>query len=395
MTPPAHRLASLPIYPLALLSQRVRELASAGCDIINLDVGSPDMPPPDHVIARLAQAAAQPHKHAYAGYKGSPEFRRAVALYYQRRFGVTVDPETQVLPLIGSKEGIVNLSLAYLDRGDLALVPNIGYPAYAMGAHLAGGDVFWIPVSSTVDLLPSIEMIPSDAAQRAKLLWLNYPSNPTGAVVDLSFYERMLAFCREYDILLASDNPYCDVTYNGYNAPSALQVSGALDHAIEFTSFSKTYNMAGWRLGAAVGSAAAIATLLQVKSNMDSGHFLPIYDAGIAAIEDTPPEWIEARNQTYQRRRDRIVDMLPRIGLQGTAPQGALYIWAKVQQHGSINDGDSYAQMALEEAHVSVAPGSIYGPGGQAFVRISLTVPDARLHEALDRLALWWNRLSS
>ncbi len=393
MTLPAHRLTSLPTYPLALLGQRVRELMLAGHDIINLDVGSPDMPPPEHVIARLAQSAVKPDRHGYAGYKGSPEFRRAIAQYYERRFGVTLDPETQVLPLIGSKEGIVNLSLAYLDRGDLALVPDIGYPSYSMGAHLAGGDVFWIPVSTAADLLPSIDMIPAEAAQRAKLLWVNYPANPTGAVVDRSFYAQMLAFCREHDIVLASDNPYCDITYDGYRAPSVLQVEGALDHAIEFISFSKTYNMAGWRLGAAVGSRAAIATLLQVKSNLDSGHFLPIYDAGIAAVNETPQDWIEARNQAYQRRRDRIVSMLPHIGLEGTAPKGALYIWAKVQPHSALADGDSYARSALEEAQVSVAPGSIYGPGGKAFVRISLTVPDARLNEALDRLAHWWNRL--
>lgn len=393
MTSPAQRLTALPAYPLAILGQRVREMILAGIDVINLDVGSPDLPPPEHVITRLAHSAADPHKHGYAGYKGTPDFRRAVAAYYERRFGVTVNPETQVLPLLGSKEGIVNLSLAYIDHGDIALVPDIGYPSYSMGARLAGGDVFWIPVSQAADLLPSADMIPTEYVRKSKLLWVNYPANPTGAVVDLAFYERMIAFCREHDILLASDNPYCDVTYDGHVACSALQVDGALDHAVEFISFSKTYNMAGWRLGAAVGSRAAISTLLQVKSNVDSGHFYPIYDAGVAAIEDTPQAWIDARNAAYQHRRDRIISALTRIGLQGEAPKGAMYVWGRVQPRGSVTDGDSYAQQALTGAHVSLAPGSIYGPGGTAFVRISLSVADARLDEALDRLTGWWNSL--
>lgn len=394
MTAPAHRLQTLPAYPLATLAQRVRAMTLSGIDVINLDVGSPDLPPPDAVIDALAASARQPNKHGYAGYTGIPEFRRAIAGYYQRRFGVTIDPETEVLPLLGSKEGIVNLSLAYLDRGDVVLIPDIGYPAYALGAHLAGAEVYWLPTPESNGFIPVLENIPADVLSRAKLLWVNYPSNPTGAVVDTAFYAQMAAFCARHDILLASDNPYVDVTYDGYVAGSALQAPAARQHGIEFISFSKSHNMAGWRLGAAVGHAPAIKTLLQVKSNMDSGHFRPIYEAGITALETTPPQWIAERNAVYQRRRDEIMATLPRLGLTAVAPKGALYIWARVQPTGAIPSGDQYAEAALTDAHVSLAPGSIYGPGGQPYIRISLSVTDARLTEALDRLAQWWEKVS-
>lgn len=393
MTAPAHRLRTLPAYPLATLAQRVRSMTLAGIDVINLDVGSPDMPPPPHVVEVLSAAAHQHNKHGYAGYTGTPEFRRAIAAYYERRFGITVNPETEVLPLLGSKEGIVNLCLAYLDRGDVALIPDIGYPAYALGAHLAGADIHWLPTPESNGFQPIIDDIPVDVLKRAKLLWLNYPGNPTGAVVDTAFYERMASFCAQHDILPVSDNPYVDVTYDGYVAVSALQAPTARAHGIEFISFSKSHNMAGWRLGAAVGEASAIKNLLQVKSNMDSGHFRPIYEAGIAALEHTDPAWMVERNAVYQRRRDAVMATLSRIGLAAASPGGALYIWARVQPKGVITNGDRYADVALTDAHVSLAAGSIYGPGGNPYVRLSVCVSDQGLHEALDRLAHWWDTL--
>jgi LL-diaminopimelate aminotransferase len=384
---PAARLYSLPPYPFAVLNQRVRELNAQGYDVINFDIGNPDMPPTDEVIQALYTSACHPDHHGYSGYKGTPGFRAAIAGYYAQRFGVEVDPEREVLPLLGSKEGIVNLSLAYLDRGDLALVPDIGYPSYSMGAYLAGGMVDWLPLSEP-DYLPDVTRIPGDVLRRAKLLWINYPNNPTGATADGDFYQRIVDFCRENDLLLASDNPYVDVTFDGYTAGSVLQAEGAREASVEFISFSKSYNMAGWRLGAAVGCAEAIQTLLQVKSNMDSGHFQAIYDAGIVAVHQTSQAWIAQRNAVYQRRRDHILAELPSIGLRAQTPKGSLYVWARVEDE--TMDGGQYAEQALLNAYVSIAPGQIYGSGGTRYVRMSLSINDERLEEALERLKLWY-----
>jgi LL-diaminopimelate aminotransferase len=383
---PAARLSQLPPYPFAVINQRVRELTAQGIDVINLDVGSPDAPPPDFVIAALAQSAADPKKHGYSGYKGTPGFRAAVARYYARRFGVTLDPEREILPLVGSKEGIVNFCLTYLDRGDIALVPEIGYPSYSMGAFMAGAKVCWVPLDA--DFMPRLDAIPPETLERAKLLWVNYPNNPTGATVNADFYQRMVDFCAAHKLLLASDNPYVDVTYDGYIATSAMQARDAKAHTIEFISLSKSHNMAGWRLGAAVGSAETIANLLQIKSNFDSGHFHAIYDAGIVALDETPQPWIDARNAVYQRRRDRIIAALPHIGLHAETPKGSLYIWGRTAD----GDGRRYVEDALMHAHVSMAPGAIYGPGGDAYVRLSVGIGDARLEQALDRLKDWYKQ---
>ncbi len=384
MPAPADRIRALPPYPFVLLNQRVRELNAQGLDVIGLDIGSPDMPPPDFVIDALTASARQPGNHSYAGYKGTPQFRAAVADYYRKRFGVTLDPETQVLPLIGSKEGLVNFSLAYLDRGDVALVPDIGYPAYSASTWLAGAEVCYLPINEAGGYLPDLDSFPPDP--RAKLLWVNYPNNPTGATADFDFYQRAVDFCNARNLLLASDNPYVEVTYDGYTAGSALQARDALDCTVEFISFSKSYNMAGWRIGAAVGNTEGIRTLLQMKSNVDSGHFRPIYDAAVVAVEQVTPDWIDQRNAIYQRRRDRILETLPQIGLSARKPKGSLYVWAHVDQ----GDGGSYADAALMNAHVSVAPGQIYGPGGTNYVRISVGIADERLEEALDRLKKWY-----
>lgn len=391
MPPIADRLANLPPYIFAVQGQRIQEMVARGQDVISLDIGSPDLPPPAIVIEALAESAHQPNNHGYSGYRGIASFRQAVARYYQQRFGVELDPEREVLPLLGSKEGIVNLCLAYLDRGDLALVPDVGYPSYSMGARLAGGDVHWLPISEANDFLPDVEAIPASVAARAKLIWLNYPNNPTGATAELDYYERVISYCQRHDILVASDNPYVDVTYDGYRAASALQVPGAKSTVIEFMSFSKTYNMGGWRLGAAVGNAEALKILLQVKSNVDSGHFKAIYEAGIAALDQTSQEWIDQRNMVYQRRRDRIMEVLPHIGLEARRPKGSLYIWARTL-HG---DGSEYAEKALTQALVALAPGAAYGPGGDLYVRFSLGVPDNRLASALDRLQSWYASRSS
>jgi LL-diaminopimelate aminotransferase len=385
---PAERLNTLPAYPFAAINQRVRELNAQGKDVISLDVGSPDLPPPELVVEALNESAHDPHKHGYSGYKGTSNFREAVAGYYQRRFGVNVNPETQVLPLLGSKEGIVNLSLAYLDRGDSTLVPDIGYPSYSMGALLAGASVTWFPLREDTGYLANFDELGHYVTGETKLLWLNYPNNPIGAVANADFYQRAVHFCRRHNLILASDNPYVEVTYDGYQAGSVLQANGALNCTVEFISLSKTYNMAGWRLGAAVGSADVISVLLQVKSNFDSGHFAAVYDAGIAALEAVPQSWIDQRNAVYQRRRDRILAALPKIGLSAQKPAGALYIWCKVQD--TTMDGAAYVEQALINAHVSMAQGAMYGPGGEQFVRMCVCTTDTRLEEALERLQRWY-----
>lgn len=390
MTLPANaeRLSNLPVYVFAALGERLRAMQIQGIDVIRLDVGSPDLPPPESVIEALYKSAAHPDHHGYSGYKGIPAFRDAVARYYQRRFGVELDPETEILPLLGSKEGIVNLCLAYLDNGDAALVPDVGYPSYAQGAQLSSAEIHWMPTAPETGYLPDFDAISREAAAQSKLLWVNYPNNPTGATAELDFYQKAVEFCARHSILLASDNPYVDVTFDGYIAPSALQVPGSKQHTIEFVSLSKSHNMAGWRIGAAVGSREALKLLLKVKSNMDSGHFHAIYDAAASALDNTDQAWIDARNLVYQRRRDRILQALPQIGLRAQCPQGSLYIWAESTDIAP----DKYVEEALTIAHVSLAPGEAYGPGGKKFIRMSVGISDARLDEALNRLETWYTQ---
>ncbi|MBZ0297190.1 MAG: aminotransferase class I/II-fold pyridoxal phosphate-dependent enzyme [Anaerolineae bacterium] len=388
MIQPAERLEKLPPYVFAVAAQRIRKMTTDGIDVIRLDIGSPDKPPPDTVINQLIESVHNPKIHGYSGYQGTPAFRKAIAQYYQKRFGVTVEPEREVLPLLGSKEGIINLCLAYLNPGDLVLVPDIGYPSYSMGARLTGAEIYWLPLTRENGFVADLSQVPEAIADRAKFLWVNYPNNPTGVVISNQQYDQIMRFCAQHDILLVSDNPYVEVTFDGCVAGSALQSPDALNHAVEFVSFSKTYNMAGWRLGAAVGNREVIQKLLQIKSNVDSGHFLAIYEAGITAIEDTTESWEHERNHIYQQRRDRVLEALPQIGLDADVPKGSLYIWAYVENGSGLD----YAEAALEHAHVALAPGSAYGPGGERYIRISVSVPDDRLDAALNRLKEWYPR---
>jgi LL-diaminopimelate aminotransferase len=387
--PIAPRLRNLPNYPFAVLGQRIQQLRAEGKSIIRLDMGSPDLPPSSAVIEALAESASRPDTHGYSGYTGTPEFRKAVANYYQKRFGVTVDPNTEVLPLIGSKEGIVNMMMAAVGPGDVVLVPSLAYPAYAMGAKLAEAEVVEMPTRHENKYLPVFEDISLEDRTRARMLWLNYPNNPTGAFCTREFYGEAVEFCRQHDIMLCSDNPYLEVVFDGRShAPSALEAPNAKDVTVEFISMSKSHNMAGWRLGAAVGNKEAIASLLVVKSNLDSGHFKAIYDAGVVALETTPQGWIDSRNARYAGRRDRIIEVLPQIGLAiDEPPEGSLYVWARVQDGDDIN----YTDRALNETGVSITPGSIYGNDGHGYVRISLGISEAELEDALQRLIKWWN----
>lgn len=391
MTSPSHssRLDNLPQYIFSIIGDRVRALQAQGIDVINLDIGSPDLPPPSAVIESLACSASDPTKHGYTGYRGTATFRKAIAEYYQKRFGVSLNPDTEVLPLIGSKEGIVNLSLAYLANGEIALVPDIGYPSYSMGARLAGGEIYWLELNEENGFKPDVSTINEDILENARLLWVNYPNNPTGAVADLGFYTQLAEFCIKHGILLVSDNPYMDITFDGSVACSALQTPFGKENVIELFSFSKSYNMGGWRLGAAVGDAAAIKDLLHVKSNIDSGHFHAVYDAGITALQ-TPQSWIDERNAVYKRRRDTVLAALPEIGLVASPARGSIYVWARVAAESKV-PGCDYTDRALTEAHVSMAPGDAYGPGGKDYVRISLGVADDRLAAAMERLKNWYS----
>jgi LL-diaminopimelate aminotransferase len=379
----ARRLDSLPEYVFASLNAKLKALEAQGLTIIRLDMGSPDGPPADFIVGALASVAAEPTSHGYAGFTGIPQLRQAIVDYYVSRFGVTLDPGSEVLPLIGSKEGIANMALAWLDPGDLALVPDPGYPAYRMGAFLAGATVYYVPLEENRGFLPDLDAIPVEVAQKARLLWLNYPNNPTGAVASLQLFERAVSFCRRHEILLCHDVPYADVCFDGYRAPSLLSVPGAKDVAVEFNSLSKSHNMAGWRVGMAVGNAGAIRALLQVKSNVDSGIFLPVQWAAIAALAGDQ-EWLQARNLEYQTRRDLLYELVTqRWGLRCEKPTAGLYLWPHVPLGYS---SDAFTQKVLLESGVSMTPGSAFGPHGEGYFRISIGTATNKIVEAVERL---------
>lgn len=377
----ADRVKNLPPYPFAGLERRLLELKGQGKDIIRLDIGSPDLPPPDFVIEAMYRSAQDPSHHGYAGYYGTPEFRRAVAVYYERRFGVKLDPGKQIVALIGSKEGIANAALAFVNPGQSVLVPDPGYPTYTLGTLLAGGIPAVIPLHEHDQFLPDLDAIPADVARSASIMWLNYPNNPTGATAPLEFFERAVAFARHYDLLICHDNPYCDVTFEGYQAPSLLQIPGAVDVTLEFNSLSKTYNMAGWRVGMAVGNAAAVDALAKTKTNIDSGIFRPIQDASVLVLTGDQA-WLDERNLIYRERRDIILAALQEMGIQADKPVASLYIWAKTP--AGLTSGQ-YAARLLDEASISITPGTVFGEQGEGYVRISLGMATDRIREAMRR----------
>ena len=390
----AARLTRTPPYPFVRWAEHIEAARQRGIDVIRLDVGNPDMPPPDEVVEALCQSARCPDHHGYPGYRGLPALRQAIASYYDRRFDVTLDPDTQVVPLIGSKEGIVNLALACLDPGDLVLVPDPGYAPYTRGAALASAEIRTFPLLPERGFLPDLDAIPADVADQAVLMWLNYPNNPTGAVADLEFFTQAVEYARRHNLLLCQDAPYCDVTYDGYVAPSILQVDGATDVAVEFNSLSKTANMAGWRVGMAVGSAGALASLAQVKSNVDSGLFRPLQEATIRALA-VDPAWLAARNRIYQERLDIILEGLRAVGMAAPRPWATLYVWAGIPERDGARDAkgeapswtsEEFALELLRRTGVSVVPGTFFGPAGEGYVRVSVTASTERIREAVQRL---------
>jgi LL-diaminopimelate aminotransferase len=393
MPQPSARIENLPVYVFAEIGEKIRNLEAEGADVVRLDIGNPDMPPDDSIINALHEHASSPSNHGYSGYRGIASFRESVARFYKHRFDVELDAETEVLPLIGTKEGIINLTMAYISDGDVALIPDIGYPSYAMGTRLAGGTVKYISTNAENFLL-DVSRIPSTILDQAKLMWVNYPNNPTGATATQQFYSELLDICRKHDILLASDNPYVDITYDGYKASSFLQLPDSKDYAVEFFSLSKTYNMAGWRIGAVVGNSEALKHLLKVKSNVDGGHFKAIYEAGSIALDTISDEWIEKRNSIYQSRRDLLYEALPNIGLSAQLPKASLYLWAKIPSRFE-NDDITFVNQILEDIRVSMSPGSAYGPAGKGYVRLSLSTPNSRIQEAINRLTKWYSELDT
>ncbi len=377
----AERVRNLPPYLFAELDRRVAAKRAEGADVISLGVGDPDLPTPPHVVEALQKAAEDPANHQYPSYYGLPAFRQAVADYYLRRFAVDLDPDTEVQPLIGSKEGLAHMALAFVDPGDETLVPDPGYPVYDIATRLAGGTTSFVPLTADRGFLPDFDRI--QVNERTTMLWLNYPTNPTAAVADVGFFERAASFARANDLLLAHDAAYAEITFDGFVAPSVLEAPGARDVAVEFGSLSKTYNMTGWRIGYAVGNEDAIRALATVKTNLDSGIFNAVQEAAIAALTG-PQDHVDHMREVYRRRRDVVIEGFRSIGIDLEPPRGSIYVWVPTPPGRSSVE---FSAELLDRAAVVVAPGTGYGPHGEGFIRISLTVADERLREAMERIA--------
>ena len=381
----AKRISKLQPYLFVEITRKINERRAAGVHVITFAIGDPDIATPPHILNRLLEASQDQTNHRYPESEGLPEFRRAIADWYQQRFGLTLDSDKEVLPLIGAKEGIGHMALCFIDPGDIALVPDPGYPVYAVGTMFAGGESHFMPLLEENGWLPDLEAIPTDVARKAKVMWLNYPNNPTAAVADLDYFRQVVAFAKEYDIAVCHDAPYTEVAYDGYRPPSFLQAEGAMDVAVEFHSLSKSYNMTGWRVGMAVGNADMINALMRVKSNLDSGIPQAIQIAGIEALTASQ-DCIQENNAIYQRRRDRLVATLNAIGLEVTPPRASLYVWAHVPQ-GYTSVG--LAALLLDEKDIVVTPGAGYGTYGEGYIRLSLTLSDDDLEEGIKRLSGW------
>ena len=382
ITDPSKRVQALPPYMFAELEKKIADKRAAGVDVISLGIGDPDRPTFPHIVEALQQAAADPSTHKYPSNRGRIEFRQAFADFYARRFGVEIDPETEVIPAIGAKECIYNLCFAFLDPGDLALASDPGYPVYTGGPLLAGARTTLLPLLPEHDFAPDLDAISPEDARDARLIFLNYPNNPCGAIVPDGFFERVIDFAREHEILVVHDNAYSETTYDGYVAPSFLATPGAKEVGVEVYSLSKGFNMTGWRAAAILGNADAIRAYWQLKTNVDSGLFEAVQLAAAAALNG-PVEPLTEMNEIYARRRDLVVDALRAIGVDVRAPKGTIYVWAPVPEgHTST----SFVEKVLEEAAVVISPGSMYGPSGEGFFRISLTTPDEQIVAAVERM---------
>ncbi|MFN2464273.1 MAG: LL-diaminopimelate aminotransferase [Candidatus Dormibacteria bacterium] len=377
----AARMARIPPYLFAEIDRKVAAKRASGVDVIALDIGDPDTPTPEHIVRAAQEALRMGENHRYASYFGMPALREAIAGWYLRRFDVTLDPASEILPTLGSKDGISHLPFALLNPGDVVLVPSPGYPVYLTGTVMADGEPYILPLTEAGGWLPDLEAIPDDVAARARILWLNYPNNPTAATAPREFLQQALDFCRLHEIVLCHDAPYSEVCFRGYRPLSILQLDGAREVAVEFHSLSKTFNMTGWRAGMAVGNAEVLRLLGTVKTNIDSGIFPVVQHAAIAALNG--PE-LDGMNAVYERRQERTLAVLREIGWPtAQAPDATFYLWLPVPDgYTSV----SFATRVLDEAGVNVTPGNGFGAPGEGYFRVSLTVPDHRLDEALERL---------
>ena len=382
------RLNQIPPYLFAEINKKIEAAKKSGVDVISLAIGDPDMPTPKRIIAELERAARDPKNHQYPDYEGLYAFREAISAWYKRRHNVALDPVTEVLALIGSKEGSLHLSLAFINPGDYALVPDPCYTPYRTGTILANGIVHNLPLLEANSFLPQLDKIPREVAKKAKILYLSYPNNPTTAVAEKEFYKEAVDFAKDNSIIVCSDNPYSEIAFDGYKPLSFLEVPGAKDVGVEFNSLSKPYNMTGWRIGMALGNPEIISAMATVKNNVDSGVFNAVQYAAITALLQTPDSDIDALNRVYQKRRDLVHETLESVGIRARKPKATFYMWCRVPE-GYTSAG--FATLMLEKAGVVVTPGAAYGSYGEGYFRVSLTVPDARLAEAMGRIkkAVW------
>jgi LL-diaminopimelate aminotransferase len=381
---PSRRLDRIPPYLFAELARKIAAKKAQGVDVISLGIGDPDRPTPALVVEAMQEAVSEPETHRYPSNRGRRDFREAVSDFYMRRFDVELDPETEIMPAIGAKECIFNLNLAFLDPGDAALSADPGYPVYTGGPIIAGADPVLMPLVPEHGFTPDLTAISDEDRARAKLMFFNYPNNPTGAIVRDGFFGEVVHFCAERDILAVSDNAYSETTFDGYRAPSFLATRGAKDVGVEVFSWSKGYNMTGWRCGAIVGNAEAIDHYWRLKTNIDSGLFDAVQLAGVAALSPDADGDKREMNGLYTRRRDLVVDALRDIGVDVKPPKATIYVWAPIP--AGFESSAAYCEHVLEQAGVVISPGGAYGPNGEGFFRISLTTPDDRLLEAVQRL---------
>jgi LL-diaminopimelate aminotransferase len=381
---PSSRLERIPPYAFAELERKIAQKRAEGVDVISLGIGDPDRPTPPLIVEAMQEAVSEPETHKYPSNRGRGEFRAAIRDFYARRFDVKLDPETEIVPALGAKEAIFNFNLAFLDPGDYALAADPGYPVYTAGPWLAGAEPVLMALAPELGFVPDLGAIEEETARRAKLMFLNYPNNPTGAIVPEGFFERVVEYARAYEILVVHDQSYSEISYDGYRAPSFLATPGAKDVGVEVFSLSKGYNMTGWRCAIVVGNAQAIETYWRLKTNIDSGMFDAVQLAGVAALSPDADAEVAAMSELYVRRRDLVCNALREIGVNVKPPRSTIYVWAPVP--AGFASSVAYCEHVLERTGVVLSPGAIYGPAGEDWFRISLTTPDDRLLEAVNRL---------
>ena len=381
----ASRIEKVPPYLFVEISRKIAAKRAQGIDVISFGIGDPDIPTPNNVIEKLRETALDGPNHRYPETDGLPEFRQAVADWYQRRFGISVHPDKETLPLIGAKEGIGHAALCFIEPGDIALVPDPGYPVYSVGTWFAGGECHWMPLLEENGWMPDLDAIPDDVADKAKVIWLNYPNNPTGAIADAGYFAKVVEFAKAHDIAVMHDASYSEVAFDGYRPISFLETPGAIDVGVEFHSLSKSYNMTGWRLGMAVGNEDIISALMVIKSNLDSGVPNAIQYMGMEAME-LSQNAIDERNAIYEHRRDRVVQTLRDIGLDAIPPKASLYVWTRIPEGFTSAE---FTALLLDEADIVVTPGNGYGEYGEGYIRLSLTINDEDMEKGLARLSEW------